>query len=243
MSTKPKPYLVAGGTAAQELAIFGSRVTKVMVGELEAEFVRRTGLTPVVTADVSAVMMRRIEEDETFDLAVLVGSQIDRLIGAGKLVADSRTDIMRSGIGVAIKRGAPRPDVATVDELKRTLLAARSITYLKEGASTIHIERLLNEWGMVEVLEPKTVRTTGETVSESVASGQIEIGLIVIPNILSVQGAEVAGAFPDEIQHWVDFAAAVGVKSTHQMAARELIELLKAPTTAPIMRNRGLEPM
>ncbi len=179
----------ATGTSVRALKIFGSRVTKVMVGELEAEFVRRTGLKPVVTADVSAVMMRRIEQDEAFDLAVLVDSQLDRLIAAGKLVADSRTDIMRSGIGVAIKRGAPRPDVSTIEALKRTLRAAGSITYLKEGASTIHIERLIKQWGMVEELEPKTVRTTGETVSETVASGEVEIGLIVIPNILSVPGA------------------------------------------------------
>ncbi len=228
---------------ARELRIFGSRVTKVMVGELEAEFARRTGLKPVVTADVSAVMMRRIEQNETCDLAVLVGSQIDNLISAGKLVAESRTDIMRSGIGVAIQRGAQRPDVSTVGALKRTLLAARSITYLKEGASTIHIERLIREWGMVEVLEAKTVRTTGETVSESVASGEVEIGLIVIPNILSVPGAEVAGPFPDEIQHWVEFAAAVGARSPHQLAARELIAMLKSPTSARIMEARGLEPM
>ena len=113
-------------------------------------------LTPVVTADVAQVMKRRIDGGEPFDLAVLVDFQIDDLIKSGRLVAGSRTNIMSSGIGVAVKRGAPKPDISTVDALKRTLLVAKSITYLKEGASTIQIERLIRQWGMVDALEPKT---------------------------------------------------------------------------------------
>lgn len=111
---------VAAQQPTGELKIFGSRVTKVMVGELAPGFIKSTGLTPVVTADVAAVMKRRIEQGEAFDAAVLVDFQIDDLIKSGKLVADSRADIMRSGIGIAIKRGAPKPDIGTVDALKRT---------------------------------------------------------------------------------------------------------------------------
>lgn len=228
---------------AAELKIFGSRVTKVMVGELAAGFKASTGLDPVVVADVAAVMMRRVEQDEPFDVAVLVDFQIDRLIKAGKLVVETRADIMRSGIGIAVQRGAKKPDISTVDALKRTLLDAKSITYLKEGASTIHIEKLLRQWGMVDALAAKTVKTEGETVSEWVAEGKIEIGIIVIPNIMSVPGAEVVGPLPDEIQSHVVFTGAVATKSAHQQAARELIKLLKAPSTAALMKARGLDPM
>jgi molybdate transport system substrate-binding protein len=235
----------AAGTAvnAEDLKIFGSRVTKVKVGELAAEFKAKTGLDPVVTADVAAVMMRRIEQDEAFDMAVLVDFQIDGLIKKSKLVADTRVDLMRSGIGIAVQRGAKKPDISTVAALKKTLLDAKSITYLKEGASTIQIERLIKEWGMVEALAAKTVKTTGETVSELVAEGKVEIGIIVIPNIMSVPGAEVAGPFPDEIQSWVVFTGAVGEKSAQKAAARALLALLKTPRAAALMKTKGLDPM
>ena len=233
----------AGIAQASELKIFGSRVTKVMVAELAAGFKASTGFDPVVVADVAAVMMRRVEQGEPFDVAILVDFQIDRLIKAGKLVSQTRADIMRSGIGIAVQRGAKRPDISTVDALKRTLLDAKSITYLKEGASTIHIEKLLRQWSMVEALAAKTVKTEGETVSEWVAEGKVELGIIVIPNIMSVPGAEVVGPLPDEIQSYVVFTGAVGTRSAHQQAARELIKLLKAPSTAPLLKARGLDPM
>src|SRR5262249_51021994 len=126
-----------------ELKIFGSRVTKMMMADVGPELEKSTGLTPAVVTDVAAVMKRRIESGEAFDLAVLVDFQTDELIKAGKLVADSRTNIMKAGIGVAVKRGAPKPDISTVEAFKRTLLDAKSITYLKEGASTRHLVKVL----------------------------------------------------------------------------------------------------
>ncbi len=228
---------------AADLKIFGSRVTKVMVEEMKAEIIQKTSLNPVVTADVAAVMMRRIEQDETFDAAVLVDFQIDGLIKKGKLIGDTRVDLMRSGIGVAVQRGAKKPDISTVAALKKALLDAKSITYLKEGASTITIERLIKEWGMVDALAAKTVKTTGETVSEWVAEGKVELGIIVIPNIMSVAGAEVVGPFPDEIQSWVVFTGAVGDKTANKEAARTLLAILKSPRGAQIMREKGLDPM
>ncbi len=128
----------ANTASSAELKIFGSRVTKVVVAELAPQFEQATGFKPVVVADVAAVMKRRIEAGEPFDLAVLVNFQTDALIKSGQLLADSRTDLMRAGIGVAVKRGAAKPDIGTVEAFKRTLLAAKSITYLKEGGSTIH---------------------------------------------------------------------------------------------------------
>ena len=235
--------LATATSEAAELKIFGSRVTKVMVGELAAGFKASTGLDPIVVADVAAVMKRRIQQDEPFDLAVLVDFQIDELIGTGKLLKETRADVMRSGIGVAVKRGAPKPNISTVDALKRALTQAKSLTYLKEGASTIHIEKLIREWGMVDALAAKTAKAEGETVSEWVAEGKIELGIIVIPNIMSVPGAELVGPFPDAVQSWVNFTGAVGAKSANQAAAREMLRLLKTPEAAKMMRERGLDPM
>ena len=227
---------------AAELKIFGSRVTKVIVGELGPQFEKATGYTPVVVADVAAVMKRRIEAGELFDLAVLVDFQIDDLIKSGKLVADSRADIMSSGIGVAVKRGAPKPDISTVEAFKQTMLKAKSVTYLKEGASTIHLRKVFAQLGIAEALAPKTLQTMTESVSEAVADGSVELGIIVIPNILSVPGAELVGPLPAEINAYVMFTAGISTNSPNQQAARELIKLLKSPAAAAVIKAKGMEP-
>src|SRR5215475_13074727 len=193
---------VAASTSAAggaELKIFGSRVTKMIMGDFGAQFEQATGYKPVVITDVAAVMKRRIESGEPFDLAVLVDFQTDDLIKSGKLLADTRADVMKAGIGVAVKRGAAKPDIGTVDAFKRTLLDAKSITYLKEGASTIYLDRLFAQLGIAEALRAKTVKPETESVSERVAQGEVELGIIVIPNILSVTGAELVGPLPPEV--------------------------------------------
>ena len=201
-----------------------------VIGDLGPGFERATGNKLTVLTDVAAaVMKRRIEAGEPFDLAVLVDFQTDDLIKTGKLVADSRADIMSSGIGVAVKRGAPKPDIGTVEAFKQTMLNAKSITYLKEGASTIHLNKVLAQLGIADALAAKTVKPSTEAVSEMVAAGEVEIGIIVIPNILSVPGAELVGPLPPELQSYITFTAAVSPDSPNQQAARDVIKLMKGP--------------
>ena len=234
--------LGAGAVQAAELKIFGSRVTKVIVGEIAPQFAKMTGLTPVVVADVAAVMKRRIEAAEPFDLAVLVNFQTDDLIRQGKLAADSRTDIMSSGIGVAVKRGAPKPDISTVEAFKQTMLKAKSVTYLKEGASTIHLRKVFADLGIADAVKAKAVETDGEQVSEKVSDGEVELGLIVVPNIMSVPGAELVGPLPAAINSIVMFTAGVSAASPNQDAARAMIKLLKSPEVRPIIERNGNDP-
>jgi len=235
-------FAILSPTNAAELKIFGSRVTKVIVGEFAAEFEKSTGFTPVVVADVAAVMKRRIEAGEPFDLAVLVDFQTDDLIKSGKLLADSRADIMSSGIGDAVKRGAPKPDIGTTEAFKQTLLKAKSVTYLKEGASTIHLRKLFVQLGIADAVKAKAVETDGEMVSELVAEGKVELGLIVVPNIMSVPGAELVGPLPKEINSIVMFTAAVSAASPNREAARQLIKLLKSPEAKPVIQAKGNDP-
>ena len=227
---------------AADLKIFGSRVTKVIVGEIGGQFEKATGLKPVVTADVAAVMKRRIEGGEPFDMAVLVDFQIDDLIKSGKLLADSRTDIMSSGIGVAEKRGARKPDISTVAAFRQALLDAKSVTYLKEGASTIHLRKLFDRLGIADAIKAKAVETSGEQVSEFVAEGKVELGLIVVPNIMSVPGAELVGPLSAAINSVVMFTAGISPQSPNQQAARELIKLLRSPEAKPIIKAKGNDP-
>jgi len=233
---------LAHPAAAAELKIFGSRVTKMVVGDLGAGFEQATGNTLKVVTDVAAVMKRRIEDGEPFDLAVLVDFQSDELIREGKLVPGSRADVMKAGIGVAVKRGAAKPDISTVAAFRQTLLDAKSITYLKEGASTRHLDKVFAELGIADALRPKTIKPATESVSEMVAAGDAEIGIIVIPNILSVPGAELVGPLPEEIQSYITFTAAVSEQSPNQSAAREVIRLMKSPAGVESIKAKGMEP-
>ena len=225
-----------------ELKIYGSRVTKVIVGELAPQIEKVTGFKPVVDADVAQASKRKVESGAPFDIAVLVDFQIDDLIKQGKLVADSRMDLMKSGIGVAVKRGAPKPDISTVEAFKQTLLKAKSITYLKEGASTIHLRKVFDQFGLTDALLPKTVQTMTESVAELVAEGQAELGLIVTPNILSVPGAELVGELPAQINKYVMFTAAISAQSPNKEAARKFLEFLKTPAATAVIKAKGNEP-
>jgi molybdate transport system substrate-binding protein len=235
--------LMAAGTAsAAELKIFGSRVTRMMIGDLGPPIEQATGHKLTEVTDVAAVMKRRIEAGEAFDLAVLVDFQTDDLIKSGKLLADTRADIMKSGIGVAVRRGAVKPDISTVEAFKRTLLEAKSITYLKEGASTLHLVKVFDRLGITEALKAKTIQPMTESVSEAVAAGEIELGIIVIPNILSVPGAELVGPIPQELQSWIMFTGAVSAQTPQRDAARDVIKLLTGPAAIPALRAKGMEP-
>jgi molybdate transport system substrate-binding protein len=232
----------ASPACCDELKIFGSRVTRMMVEDVGPQFEKATGHHLTVLTDVTAVMKRRIESGEPFDLAVLVDFQTDEMIKKGKLVADTRADIMKAGIGVAVRRGAPLPDISTVEAFKQTLLAAKSIIYLKEGGSTIYLDRLFARMGVAEQLKPKTVKPDTESVSEAVAAGDVELGLIVIPNILSVPGAQLVGPIPEEIQSTIMFTAAVATNSPNQQAARDLIAFLKSPAAIAAIKAKGMSP-
>jgi molybdate transport system substrate-binding protein len=234
--------VAASPACSDELKIFGSRVTRMMVEDVGPQFEKATGHHLTVLTDVTAVMKRRIESGEPFDLAVLVDFQTDEMIKKGKLVADTRADIMKAGIGVAVRRGAPLPDISTVEAFKQTLLAAKSITYLKEGGSTIYLDRLFARMGIAEALAPKTVKPDTESVSEAVAAGDVELGLIVIPNILSVPGAQLVGPIPEEIQSYIVFAAAVAANTPNQQAARDLIAFLKSPAAIAAIKAKGMSP-
>jgi molybdate transport system substrate-binding protein len=234
--------VAASPASGDELRIFGSRVTKMIVEEVGPQFEQATGHHLVVLTDVAAVMKRRIEAGEPFDLAVLVNFQADELIGKGKLAGDTRADVMKAGIGVAVRRGARLPDIGTVEAFKQTLLAAKSIIYLKEGASTIYLDGLFARLGIADSLRAKTIKPETESVSEAVAAGEVELGMIVIPNIISVPGAQLVGPIPEEIQSYIVFTAAAASNSPNQQAARDLIAFLKSPAAIAAIKAKGMNP-
>jgi len=225
-----------------ELKIFGSRVTKMVIDDIGPQFEQATGYKTVVVTDVAAVMKRRIESGEAFDVAVLINFQADDLIKEGKLIASSRGDVMKAGIGVAVRRGAAKPDISTVEAFKQTMLAAKSIVYLKEGGSSRHLAEVFRRLGIADALQGKTIQPMTESVSEMVADGEAELGMIVIPNILSVEGAELVGPLPPELQSYIVFTAAISPQSPNQAVARQLIDRLASPQIVPVLRAKGMQP-
>jgi molybdate transport system substrate-binding protein len=161
------------------------------------------------------------------------------LIKDGKLSADSRTPLVESEAGVEIRANARKPNIATVDAFKRALLDAKSIAYLSFAGVPQLIERL----GLTEALKAKTVIPDADVVSEMVAKGEVELGIIVITQILTTPGVELVGPLPRELRITSSFAAAISSKSTASDAARDLIAFLKTPAAVRVIREQGMEPL
>ena len=187
-------------------------------------------------------MVRRISAGEPFDFLVAAPAQIDGLIDAGKIIRETRTDLARSGIGVAVRAGARKPDVSSVDAFKRALLAARSIAYLKEGQSGVYIAGVLDRLGIADAIRSKLTLPETDIVSELVSRGTIELGIVVITQILTTDGVSLAGPLPSEIQSYITFTGGISAESKSIDAAKELMAVLKSPTAIRVMRAQGMEP-
>ena len=141
-----------------------------------------------------------------------------------------------------MRAGAPRPDISSVEAFKRALLDAKSIAYLKDVGSGIHVARLLERLGIAEAIQSKATRPESDVVSELVAKGEVELGLVVITQILTTPGVELVGPLPAELQSYVVFTAGISASSSEPEAARDLIQFLTGPIATPVIRAQGMEP-
>ena len=188
-------------------------------------------------------MVRRVRSGEPFDVLVAAPDQIDALVNDGLIIPETRRDLARSGIGVAVRKGAAIPDVRSVDAFKRTLVNAKSIAYLKEGQSGVYLARLLQELAIAATIEHKLVRPDRDVVSQLVAQGDVEIGMVVITQILTTPGVTLAGPLPEEIQNYVVFSAGVSARSRAVPVARDLVAFLAGPMARAVMGSQGLQPI
>jgi molybdate transport system substrate-binding protein len=237
------PVLLVQASTAQaaEIKVLCSTALKTVMQELVPQFERATGHKVVVEYGVSAGLQRRVEAGEPFDAIFLTVKQLDALAQGGKIAPGTRTPIARSGMGIAIHAGAPRPDIATVDALKRTLLAAKSIAYAREGAAGVYLIALAKRLGIVEQLKLKAV-DSGDAVGEAVASGGAEFGILPVSEILPVKGAALLGEFPKDVQEYAISVGGVGIAAKQAGAAKELIAFLTAPAAVPVIKKKGMEP-
>ena len=184
----------------------------------------------------------RLERGEAIDVVIMAAPALDDLIKQGKVRAGSRVDLVRSLIGMAVKAGAPRPDISTVDALKHTLLAAKSIAY-SDSASGVYLStELFPKLGIADQIKGKCKKIEADPVGGVVATGEFEIGFQQISELRPVKGIDIVGPLPPGAQRVTIFAAGIPATATHPEAAKALIEWLASPVAYKAIKKSGLEP-
>lgn len=217
---------------------------QIVINALAEEFERQTGYQLIhllQPGDMPMHIKQKLDAGERFDAAFVVPAVMDQLIATGKVAADTRTNFLRVPIGVAVRSGAARPDISSVDALKKTLRRAKSIAYLKAGVSGPYLDGLFKTWGLAEEFEAKSKRTETDTVGELVAQGDAEIGVTAIATLIATPGIEIVGPIPKEIQSYVAFQGAVSANATIPEAAKALIRFVTGPNSIPVIKSKGME--
>ncbi len=233
------PWLAAQVQAA-EIKVLASTAVKTTVEELAPQFEKATGNKVEVSFAPASVLKEKIDQGTAFDVTILTAPIIDGLAGSGK-IDTARTTIAHSGIGVAIKKGATKPDIGTSEAFKQALLKANSVGYTAGGATGAYLKTLFEKLGITEALKPKLKLLQGG-VGEAVTTGEIEIGMTQISEILPHPGAELAGPLPSDIQSYTYFSAAVSVASKDADAAKAFVKFLAGPPALAVIKAKGMEP-
>jgi molybdate transport system substrate-binding protein len=186
-----------------------------------------------------ADIRKRILAGESADLVIASSTLIDELVEAGKIVRGSRVDLVKSGVGVAVKKGAPKPDISSVEALKRALRAAKSIVY-SSGPSGIYLAGWFQQTGLAEELKGRLTQTPpGVFVGELVARGEKELAFQQVPELMQVAGIDLVGPLPAEMQTVTVFSGGIPAGAADPQGARELMAFLVSPPAAEVMRRKG----
>ena len=229
---------------AAEIKVMTSVALKSALDELAPVFEKATGHKLTISYDLAAVQKKRILDGETADVIMLTRAMMEDLRKQAKLAGDLR-NAAGTPVAIAAKAGAPKPDITTVDALKKTLLAARSIVYAdpaKGGLSGVVFARALERLGIVEQMKAKTILVPGAQASDMVAKGEAELGVGQASEIVPVAGVQLVGPLPGELASMTRFTAAVGSASKSADAAKAFIDFLTGPQAAPKLRAKGFEP-
>src|SRR5919108_4296456 len=241
--------LVVGIKAeAAELTVLSAFGMQSVMEDLGPQFERATGHKLALTFATGGATVTRVQGGEAFDVVITLRPGIDNLVKEGKAPADNVTPLASAGISVAIRKGARKPDISSPDALKRTLLAARSISYVDPasgGASGIHFAKVLDRLGIANEMKSKTVFPNPQTpagVGVVVASGEAEIGVHIIQEVISVAGIDVVGPLPGDLQNTIVFAAAIMASAKDAEASKALVNFLRTPEAAVVIKAKGMEP-
>jgi molybdate transport system substrate-binding protein len=236
----PAPTL---GAEETEIRILCSNGMKAAVEKLLPEYERSMGRRMKVQFGTSANLQRSIENGEPFDLAILTQQIVGDLIREGRIAPGSRVDIASSGIGIAFRAGSPKPDVTTPEAIKQTLLKAKSIAYVKEGATTPAIVDMFHTLGISQEVQNKVVFEPGaERNMASVAAGQAEVAFGLVSEIVPAPGVQLAGPVPPQFQKPITMSAGIARSTKNREAVNKLIQSLKSAEASSTIKATGLEP-
>jgi molybdate transport system substrate-binding protein len=240
--------LFAGAVEAAVVNVVSSGGFSAAYRVLAPEFERTTGNTLVTSwgpslGNTPNAVPARLRRGEAIDVVIMVGYALGDLIKQGKVVADSRVDLARSGVGMAVCAGTPKPDISSIDALRRTLLAAKSIAY-SDSASGVYVStELFEHLGIAHQVASKSRMIPAEPVGAVVARGEAEIGFQQISELKPIAGIDLVGPLPPEVQKFTIFSAGIVVGAREPDAAKALITFLASPAAAAVIRESGMDPM
>jgi molybdate transport system substrate-binding protein len=234
--------LAASAVQAAEINVIASTAMREVLEELVPMFERTSGYKVVLSFQSGSVLPVKIKEGAQADLVVTTPATIDDLVAAGKLVANTRVDFVRSGAGVAVRAGARKPDIGTPDAFKNALLAAKSVGY-SQGPSGVHFMSVLERLGIVDQVKAKgVVPPLGTRVGTLIANGEAEIGVQQVTELLLIPGIDFVGPLPRELQASIVYAMATPANVRDRAAAAALVRFLSSEPALPVIRKLGLEP-
>lgn len=236
--------LAALSAAAQTtpIHVLASNGVKAVIDELKPQAERAIGRSLTIEFGTSSAVQKQIESGEAFDVAILTSDVIGNLAKAGKIAAGTRTEIARCGMGIGVRKSAAKPDIKTLDALKKSLLASKSITYAQDGASAAYIIQMENKLGIADKMKAKTILEQGSVRANArVADGSAEMVLTLVSEILPAPGVDLVGPLPTEVQHYVNFAEGIGANSKNSVAGKALVKFFASPAVAPTIKSKGME--
>ena len=227
---------------AVEINVLSTQATEQSYRELVPQFEKATGHTVKTTFTGTLDAKKRIADGQPFDVLIMSSPDIDDFAKNGTLVAGSRVDLAKSGVGVGVKAGAPKPDIGTTEAFKKALLAAKSIGY-STGPSGNYVIGLFEKMGIADQVKPKLKQTpTGVFVGTITASGEVEIGIQQVSEMSTFPGVDYVGPLPADMQLVTVFSAGTHARAKEAEAAKALTRFLTSPAAAPVMKKKGLDP-
>ncbi len=233
------PQIRAAGPKA--IKVLTSHSSFSVLDALAPAFEQGTGQQVAVEADSAKSMLARIKDGETGDIVILGKAVVEELVKLGLAVAGTPRPFARARVGIAVRAGAPRPDISSVEAFKRAMLNARSIAHTVHGASGMYVPVMLERLGIAAQMKPKTVTRPGGYIAGVVAAGEAEIAIQQIVELLAVPGVDLVGPLPDEIQKVFETSAAIFTAAKQPQMAETLLRFLLAPSSAGVFREKGLE--
>jgi molybdate transport system substrate-binding protein len=240
-------FLVSSFAAAQsaEVRILTAGAFKPVVTALAPQFEKTTGHTLIIDNDTAGGLTKRIEAGEAFDVVFLPPTAMGTLTSKGFVATEGQANVARVGIGVAVKEGAPVPEIGTTDAFKTALQRAKAIAVIDPkagGSSGIYLADLVQKWGMTDTLKAKLVLVPGGLVATRLLNDEADLALHQISEIIAVKGAKLVGPLPAEIQNFTVYRAGLAAKSTTRTPAAAFIELMQSPAAKAILQHKGMEP-